>query len=382
MKLVYVLPLVVFSIFMVGYTFEHANAAIGSNTALILEASGFAVSENSIQTSQIDFAISTGDVASGKANIVVEDGFITLEDQDFIAMGISGQSLRDGKYLRLSGDAMDSFGEQTSFRVFGRLIEETDQGFVYSFTGKLVQGDQIYKLVYTSKIGGLGALPSAIPTTGIDTTIDEESFLPAGQEASSGTVDPSRLTTRPQDPNRLDQQRLTTGAERFPDSQPTGVDTGAGKVYEIQIMPGSANRGFDTNYVEGKAAAGGDFKSVQGQQQFRARYFSFDRVSISPGDTLVFINADSAPHTIKSGNEIYGKRASLTATVNPVDKYVPDGRVDTGEIPPGETGSITFTEAGFYRLYDPNAQWMNMIVYNFPDVAGSEVIRMGFNCCN
>ena len=108
MKLVYALPLVVFSIFMVGYTFEHANAAIGSNTALILEGSGFAVSENSIQTSQIDFAISTGDVASGKANIVVEDGFITLEDQDFIAMGISGQSLRDGKYLRLSGDAVDS----------------------------------------------------------------------------------------------------------------------------------------------------------------------------------------------------------------------------------------------------------------------------------
>ena len=81
MKLAYALPLVVFSIFMAGYTFEHANAAIGANTALILEGSGFAVSESTIQTSQIDFAISTSEVSSGKTNIVVEDGFITLDNQ-------------------------------------------------------------------------------------------------------------------------------------------------------------------------------------------------------------------------------------------------------------------------------------------------------------
>ena len=381
MKLAFALPLVVISVIMVGLTFDYANAAIGANTALILEGAGFAVTESDIKTSQIDFAISTSDVSSGKTNIIVEDGFITLEDQDFVAISITGQSLRDGKYLRLSGNAEDSFGEQTSFRVFGRLIEETDQGFVYSFTGKLVQAAETYKLVYTSKIGGLGALPTVTPSQIED--LDEESILPAGQEPTPGTfVDPSTLTTRPQDPNRLDQTKKTTGAERFPDSQPTGTDIDGSKAYEIQIMPGFANRGFGTNYIESSDKAGSEFKDVQGQQAFRARYFSYDRVSIQPGDTLIFINQDSSPHTIQSGKEIYGKRASLDATINPIDKYEPDGRVTTGEIAPGEAGSITFTEAGFYRLYDPNAQWANLIVYNFPDVEGSQVIRMGFKCCN
>ena len=45
----------------------------------------------------------------------------------------------------------------------------------------------------------------------------------------------------------------------------------------------------------------------------------------------------------------------------------PDGRISTGDIAPGESVNITFDDAGFYRLYDPDYPWMKIVAYVFPN---------------
>jgi hypothetical protein len=53
----------------------------------------------------------------------------------------------------------------------------------------------------------------------------------------------------------------------------------------------------------------------------------------------------------------------------------PDGRVNTGEILPGESKSVTINERGFIFLVDPDYLWVRMDVVSFPDASESLVIR-------
>ena len=120
------LPLmVVLFVFTIGTSTNYVFAELDANNAYVLEGSGFAVTETSIKTSQIDFALTTGNIANGRGGISIDDGFITLDSDDYIIDSISGTVLRDGKFLRISGTAEDSSGDSIDVRVFGRLIEDS-----------------------------------------------------------------------------------------------------------------------------------------------------------------------------------------------------------------------------------------------------------------
>ncbi|MEM3170186.1 MAG: hypothetical protein QW838_05375, partial [Candidatus Nitrosotenuis sp.] len=43
--------------------------------------------------------------------------------------------------------------------------------------------------------------------------------------------------------------------------------------------------------------------------------------------------------------------------------FTPDDKISSGEILPGKSWSVTFTEPGFYRLFDENYQWMDMTIF-------------------
>lgn len=73
------LVLLVFS----GFTFSD-SFAISPNSVFTLEGSGYAVTENTIKTSEIDLAISTQKQTGSSIASSVEDGFITLDDEDFL----------------------------------------------------------------------------------------------------------------------------------------------------------------------------------------------------------------------------------------------------------------------------------------------------------
>ncbi len=98
---------------------------------------------------------------------------------------------------------------------------------------------------------------------------------------------------------------------------------------------------------------------------FRFKYFSEDRITITPGSTITFVNEDTASHTLKSGTANYVSRHKT---------FTPDDKISSGEILPGKSWSVTFDEPGFYRLFDEDYQWMDMTIFVF-DLSSKQVIK-------
>jgi len=330
MSLTVVIPLVIIGIVTLGLTFSDANAELDTNNAFILEGSGFAVTEESIKTSEIDFAISTGTQKGSTIRMLIEDGFVTLNDNEFLLFDLEASGLREGRYIRVSGIAEDSFGEEASIRLFGRLVENSAQGSIYGFTGSLTHDDIKYKVIYTTSLTGL---------TNISTTTE----------------------TKTQEEGEL----------------------------VIHILRGSSSQGIASDYIDAGEIRQ-EYIKERGSSGLRLNYFSPERVSIEPGTSVTFFNGDDVAHRIVSGTGL-GSNSRIQGTMEicetPAEKlplgfsHVPtscafnfDGRIDSGTIEPGESWTGSFDDAGFYRIIDPDYPWMSIVVYSFPE-SDSEVIR-------
>lgn len=166
MKIVKVIPFFVLGLIFIGTSFTESNAELVANAAYLVEGSGFAVTEKSIKISEIDLLMSVGEQVGSSSKLVVEDGFVTINGLDFEATNISGNLLRDGRFIRLIGTAENSIGNEVSISFFGRLIENSIEGSIYTFTGRLIQGTESNKIIYTTKISTLtGTLPISTSTT-------------------------------------------------------------------------------------------------------------------------------------------------------------------------------------------------------------------------
>ncbi len=332
MKIVFAIPFFIIGVLTIGLSFNDAAAEIGPNNAFILEGSGFAVTDYSIKTTEIDLAMSTGDKVGSRTNILVEDGFITLNEDDFIVTDLTGTALREDRFIRISGTIEDSFGDEASFRVFGRLIQNSDEGAVYGFTGRLTYGGQEHKIIYTTKLSEL-----------ISTSLIQKTSI---EETSSGIL--------------------------------------------IHILPGSSNQGIALDYIE-IGEIRNQIQAITGDTSLRARYFFPDRISIEPGTTVTFVNNDDTSHRIVSGTGLGQHSSVLSGQVvicETPQEDIPlgfsyagsgcdftfDGRIDSGSIAPGDSWTVTLYDMGFYRIIDPDHPWMNIVIYSFPDT-GSEVIK-------
>ena len=332
MKTAFAIPFLIIGVLTIGLSFNEAIAEIGPNNAFILEGSGFAVTNDSIKTTEINLAMSTGDKTGSRTNILIEDGFVTLNENDFIVTDLTGTALRDDRFIRISGTIEDSFGDEASFRVFGRLIQNSDEGSVYGFTGRLTFEGEEHKIIYTTKL--------------------------------------SKLTS-----TSLTQQ---TSIE----------ETGGGIL--IHILPGSSNQAIASDYIE-IGEINRQIQAITGDSSIRARYFFPDRISIEPGTTVTFVNDDSASHRIVSGIGLGQHSSVLSGKVviceTPQEDlpegfsyagsgcdFTFDGRIDSGSIEPGDSWTGTLDDmGGFYRIIDPDHPWMSMVIYSFPDT-GSEIL--------
>jgi plastocyanin len=280
-----------------GY-FVNESFAVSENQAFLLEGSGFAVTEEIIRISEIDIGLSSQDQSGSTINFLAEDGFITLNDKEFLISNLEGKFLREGKYIRMNGNIESSSGFDTSISFFGRLVEESKDASVYGFTGRITTSDDTYKIIYTTKLSTL----SKIDTT---STVAKES------------------------------DDIT-----------------------LYILRGSSSQGI----VADQTVQGGrDILSEAASKQnsndaLRLRYFSMDRISVEPGTTITIVNDDVVSHSVLSGKENSDRYIQYTA----------DGRISTGEILPGKSTTITFDDLGFYRLYDPDYEWMGIVAYVFP----------------
>ena len=148
-----------------GYFANEAFAEISEKQAFLLEGSGFAVTEEIIKISEIDLGLSSQKQSGSTINFLIHDGFITLNDEEFVISNLQGKFLREGKYIRINGLVESSTGFDTSISFFGRLVEESKDASIYGFTGRITTSDETYKIIYTTKLSTL----SKITPTSTDT---------------------------------------------------------------------------------------------------------------------------------------------------------------------------------------------------------------------
>ena len=310
MKTVIIVLLVL--VVLSGFAFIDSFAIISPNSAFTLEGSGYAVTKDMIKTSEIDLALSTQKQTGSSVKSSIEDGFITLDDKNFLITKLDATTLHEGKYIRINGNVESDTGDKASIKFFGRLVEESKNASIYGFTGKITIDDKDYKIIYTAKLSEL----SKIKITPTQSKIDE---------------------------------KIT-----------------------IHIAKGSSTQGVGT-YIDLAGAKQKASEIQSSTDSLRFRYFSQDRISIEPGTTITIVNDDVVSHRIFSGKENYGDR---------YNQFTADDRISTDKILPGESINITLDEAGFYRLYDPDYQWMKIVAYVFPNIKDNVILGQGKNLGN
>ncbi|MDH3695822.1 MAG: plastocyanin/azurin family copper-binding protein [Nitrosopumilus sp.] len=292
-----IISLLVLLVVSSGYYFNESFAEISENQAFLLEGSGYAVTEEFIRISEIDLGLSSQQQSGSTIDFLTEDGFVTLDNTEFVISELEGKFLREGRYIRLNGNIESPSGFDTSISFFGRLVDESKDAAVYGFTGRITTPDDSYKVIYTTKLSTLSK---------IDIT------------------------------SMIEQSEALT----------------------IHILTGSSSPGVASSYIEGSSIQDQATLTQSPADPLRRGYFSDDRISVEPGTTITIVNDDVVSHSIISGKENYGSR---------YDQFTPDGRISTGKVVPGESVSITFDDAGFYRLYDPDYNWMKIVAYVFPN---------------
>ncbi|MGI9566135.1 MAG: cupredoxin domain-containing protein [Nitrosopumilus sp.] len=292
--------LALFVVVSSGYFFNESFAEISENQAFLLEGNGFAITEESIRISEIDLGISSQQQSGSSINFLTEEGFVTLDNTEFVILELEGKFLREGLYIRLNGNIESPSGFDTKISFFGRLVDESKDAAVYGFTGRITTPDESYKIIYTTKLTNLSKFDTA------QSTSSEQS-----------------------------REDLT-----------------------IHILKGSSTQSVVSSYIESSSIQENALTLQNPADPLRLGYFSDDRITVEPGTTIIIVNDDDVSHSILSGKENYGSRH---------DPFTPDGRISTGDIEPGESISITLEDAGFYRLYDPDYNWMKIVAYVFPN---------------
>jgi len=255
MKIVKVIPFFVLGLIFIGTSFSDSNAQLVANQPYLVEGSGFAVTDKSIKISQIDFLITTGSQVGSSTKIVVEDGFVTIDETDFVVTELTGTMLRDGHFIRLAGTAENTIGSKVSISIFGRLIENSDEGSIYSFSGRLIQGTESHKIIYTTKISTLGGtLPtsqSKTPTSSEQTQASEIII-----HISKGAADPASFNYIAQD---YIQQKSFYSTDRISTIPGTTLTFINDDIVSHSISSGkrdTSSSGGSPNIVDGKIASG------------------------------------------------------------------------------------------------------------------------------
>ena len=297
-----------------GYFINESFAEISENQAFLLEGSGFAVTEEIIKILEIDLGLSSQEQRGSTINFLIEDGFITLDDEEFLIYNLEGKFLREGRFIRINGDIESLRGFDTSISFFGRLVEESKDASVYGFTGRITTPNDTYKIIYTTKLSTL---------TKIDTT----------QTSSNESSD------------------LT-----------------------IHILTGSSTQGITSSWIQSSDSTTLGYFS---QDRITARagisitFVNDDTVShkILSGTGLgqstrvnqPFILCDD-PQELPDGFSFDYNKCSFTL----------NGKIQSDDIQPGDNWTATFDEVGTYKLMDTDYPWMNMVVQIFPDVDNVE----------
>ena len=281
MKLLILLLISITGIMLIG-SLQQTDAKLLPDGVYLLQGNGFVITQDSIEDSELNFQFLSDKIVNGRMKINLADGVASISNDDYITSnGWTGTALRDGRFLLLSGNAENANGDKISMNLLGRLVDDSKDGSVYSFTGKITKNDETMKIVYTGKIIGTNNIVK-------ETTTEEK----PKQE----------------------------------------------KTIQINILSGSSNRG-------------------------NINYYSLDTVTITPGTIIVWKNDDSIPHTIMSG----------IASFSHGKPFTPDGKIDSGNIAPGQTFKATINDLGITRFFDSKYSWMDGVIISLPDTKSTSL---------
>jgi len=118
---------------------------------------------------------------------------------------------------------------------------------------------------------------------------------------------------------------------------------------QISILPGS--------YSPNAAAS-------QSNQHYYNPYYLPNTIQITPGTVLVWTNNDNVEHQIWSG----------VNTQSNINRFTPDGKIQSAPIPPGASFEVIFNETGLTTFYDPSYTWMSGLIVSIPTVPGQQNI--------
>ncbi|MEK0344531.1 MAG: hypothetical protein QQN64_04690 [Nitrosopumilus sp.] len=282
------------------------KAAIALLTFLVFS-SGYFINESFAEISENQTFLLEG---SGFA--VTEESILISE----INLGLSSQQQR---------------GSTINFLTEGGFVTLDDEEFLFSnLEGKFLREGRYIRIN--------GSVESS---SGFDTSISFFGRLVEESKDASVYGFTGRITTPDDTYKVIYTTKLSTLSitELTPTEESNDIS--------ISILIGSSLSGTIDSYTS--------FTTTNYSDQLR--YFTQDTIFIEPGTTITIVNDDEVSHSIISGTE-----KSRDRNV----PFIPDGRISTGEIAPGESVNITFDDLGIYRLYDPDYTWMRILAMVFP----------------
>lgn len=403
--------------FLIAVWLPHdAYSDFTTNNKYLIQATGFVAGTQNILDSSFDIQMTTGSQSGTNILSTLDNGLVTINGDNYLNTGSwTTTLLREGKYLLLQGNATDLRGNTIQINLFGRQIDSTQNGLVYSITGKITTSETL-RVIYSAKITLAGQAAVTTPTSTQGQTAPNQTIsnavrisIVSGASNSNNQIffSPSIVSVSPGTTiiwtnNDSVPHRIVSGVaspirgnNSLPIFSPDGmIDSGVippGKSFQYTItnfnlktflsssaaqylnLPQDQTAGditlFDQNYtwmigVISPAAVTAQAKSVQidilqgASTATTNLYFSPSSVQITPGTTVVWKNDDSVPHRILTGqSQGIGGGGAGPQTRMPV--FNPDGRIDSGSIAPGQTFQYTVTGLGVFSFYDSSNTWLN-----------------------
>jgi plastocyanin len=375
-----------------------AYSQLVPNNNYLLQAAGFIAGTQTIQDSAIDLQFSTGGSSNGNTPIILKNGLVSISGNNYLNSGTwTSTLLRDGKFLVVSGDAQNSNGDAIHLNLFGRLVENSQDGSVYSLTGKITGATETLKVSYSAKItsatvSNITPPPTQTPTSqsqgntiqvsivpGSSSPYNQNYFSPSSLQVTPGTT--IVWTNNDSVPHRIQSGIISPSATNSKVSfTPDGkIDSGVlapGQTFQYLVINVGTITFYDPSYLWMTGAITSEstittqvktaqISILQGASNMQTgQVLSPPFLQVTPGTTIVWTNNDSVPHRLLSGilsTTTQGQKGSANPTTN-APSFHPDGQIDSGNILPGQTFQFTLSRTGTITFYDPSYTWINGVI--------------------
>ncbi|HEV2192839.1 MAG TPA: plastocyanin/azurin family copper-binding protein [Nitrosopumilaceae archaeon] len=387
----------------------HAYSQLVSDNKYLLQATGFVVGTQTIQSSEIDLQFSTGSLNNGNTPITLENGLVSISGNNYLNSGTwTSTLLRNGQFIVVTGDAQNSIGNTIHVNIFGRLVQTSQEGSVYHFTGKITGTTEPFQVAYSAKITSTvsSTSPTQTPTpptqtstsqnqgntvqvsivSGSSNPLNQNYFSPSSIQITPGTT--IVWTNNDSVPHQIESGVIATSkinvkASFSPDGQITSPVLAPGQTFQYTVNNVGTITFYDPSYlwmsgvITSKSEVTTQVKTTQisilpgASTMNTGQTVSPPSLQITPGTTIVWTNNDSVPHALLSGilsTTTQGQKGTANPIAN-APSFQPDGQIKSGRILPGQTFQYTMNRIGTITFYDPSYTWINGVISSIPQTS-------------